>query len=108
MAITAFLLANDRFQIAAPEGFSACCSAPAHTIFEVAVSQPGLLVSIVAIIEQIGEYYAINQANGQFVSSQLSAKCIEQFNSLQRHKWYEYLIIKMRNRLMHRFLSSLV
>ncbi len=55
------------FQIAAPEGFSARRSAPAHTHPGVAGSEPGLLVSIVAFLEQIGEYYAIEHVIGQFV-----------------------------------------
>ncbi len=56
------------FQIAAPEGFSARRSAPAHTHPGVAGSEPGLLVSIVAFLEQIGEYYAIRKVNGQLGS----------------------------------------
>ncbi len=55
------------FQIAAPEGFSARLSAPAHTIPGVAVRKPGVLVSIVAIKRSIGLNYAINYRIGQFV-----------------------------------------
>ncbi|MFZ2097901.1 MAG: hypothetical protein WAV05_14810 [Anaerolineales bacterium] len=54
-----------RFQIAAPEGFSACRSAPARTTPGVAVREPDLLVSIMAFIEQISRNYAINCRIGQ-------------------------------------------
>jgi hypothetical protein len=53
------------FQIAAPEGFSACRSAPARTAPGVAVSEAGLLVSIKAYQGSIGGNYAIIPLIGQ-------------------------------------------
>jgi hypothetical protein len=54
VAVTAFLLAVGCVQIAAPEGFSTCGTAPARTISGVADSEPGLIVSIVAFRLTIG------------------------------------------------------
>ncbi|NJD59475.1 MAG: hypothetical protein FIA98_08755 [Anaerolineae bacterium] len=53
------------FQIAAPEGFSACGSAPARTTPGVAGREAGLLVSIKAYQGSIGGNYAIIPMIGQ-------------------------------------------
>jgi hypothetical protein len=59
------VLAGTRFQIEAPEGFSACSIAPARTIPGVADRKPGLLVSITAFQSSIAANYATIQVIGQ-------------------------------------------
>jgi len=65
LAISAFLLAGFRVQIAAPEGFSTLLTAPAHTTPGFAGSKPGLLVSIIAFYSLIALDYAIFVIIGQ-------------------------------------------